>query len=183
MAKWMGFLSTISILIIGMIASTFVFHYSEYISRIMISDAKTLAILGDICKVYSWVIPVSLIQGAFYGCLRAIGKQNHIILGQIISNFIVHYGLLVTMLTNGTQVNYSIVITFGVTYACMNLYLLVVLLKIDWHKAADDIIKSVNIEKEKSDVTKQLERYDKEVGVEADNGCEVELGERRISPA
>lgn len=178
MAKWMGFLSTISIFVIGLLGALFVSHYSEFISSVMISDKETLAILGGICKLYSWVIPVSLIQGAFYGCLRAIGKQNHIILGQIISNFLVHYALLFTMLGSGAQVNYSIVITFGVTYASMNLYLLFVLVKIDWYKAADDIIKSVNIDRAEGSTSDDLGCYAKGAGIEGDHDCGVQLGEQ-----
>jgi Na+-driven multidrug efflux pump len=178
MAKWMGFLSTISILVIGVLGALFVSHYSEFISSVMISDKETLAILGGICKLYSWVIPVSLIQGAFYGCLRAIGKQNHIILGQIISNFLVHYALLFTMIGSGAQVNYSIVITFGVTYASMNLYLLLVLVKIDWYKAADDIIKSVNMERAEEGTGDELGCYEKGAGLEAGRDCDIQLAKQ-----
>ena len=58
LAKWMGFLSTFSIFTIGIFLSMFVFHYADFISNVMISDRKSLILLGNVCKLYSWFIPL-----------------------------------------------------------------------------------------------------------------------------
>jgi len=94
-------------------------------------------------KIYAFFIPICLLQGACYGCLRAIGRQNHIIYAQILSNFIVHYIALAIFLGTWDQVNNGVVYTFGITYFCMNLYLIIVLYRIDWEAAADEMRKSI----------------------------------------
>jgi len=94
-------------------------------------------------ELYSWFIPVNFLQGALYGCLRAIGKQNHIIGAQVLANYLIHYSAMAIIFKSTDQINLGICFVFGITYMTMNIYLIIVLLRLDWDVASEEMRKSI----------------------------------------
>lgn len=144
-AKALSILSIVSMLAIGFILSIFIYQFAEPIAVIMINDKPTQILLVKVFELYSWFIPVCLLQGALYGCLRAIGKQNHIIGAQILSNFIIHYIVMTILFSSWEEINQALVVTFGITYFSMNIYLMIILLLVDWEDAAEVMRKSIGV--------------------------------------
>jgi len=93
--------------------------------------------------LYSWFIPANFLQGALYGCLRAIGKQNHILGAQVLANYIIHYSAMAIIFHSTDQINLGLVLIFGLTYMTMNIYLTIVLLRLDWDAASEEMRKSI----------------------------------------
>jgi len=93
--------------------------------------------------LYSWFIPVNFLQGALYGILRAIGKQNHILGAQVLANYIIHYSAMAIIFNSTDQINLGLVFIFGLTYLAMNIYLTIVLLRLDWDAASEELRKSI----------------------------------------
>lgn len=150
-AKYVSALSMVTIISVGLIFSVLIHSYSEYISSVLIKDIGTQKLLKNLLELYPFILPFQLLQGGFYGLLRATGKQNYILLAQVISNFIIHYIFLIFLTNTMPLVNNAFLVTFGITYLAMDIYLFIVLLKIDWNQASEDMIKSVGIENVQND--------------------------------
>ena len=110
----------------------------------MINDKKTIKKLIKIQRVYVPLIPIQILQGAIYGTLRSIGKQNWLIIAQIFSNYILHFATLWYCLNFTELKNLALVISSGVTYSSMVFMGLVIIFTSDWSHEADKIRMEMN---------------------------------------
>lgn len=132
-------ISNVCIFGIGIVFGLGLYINNQAISNILIDDPETRKALVKINMIYSWLIPMQLLQGSVYATLRAIGKQNYMIGCQIFANYIIHFGVLYTMLNQDGGNNAAIVVSCGATFFAMTAGSICIILFSDWNKAADKI--------------------------------------------
>ena len=138
-AKKTAFVACFTILCLGSFASLFVYSKSHAIAKMLIKDEETQLVLDKIIKLYAPAIPIELLQGPTYAIVRSIGKQNYMVLCQIISNYIVHFSVMYYVMEVGQLRNEAIVIACISTFISMTFCGLLVAFTSDWTKEANKI--------------------------------------------
>lgn len=111
----------------------------------MINQPDVQVILIKLQEIYAYFLPIQLLQGGCYATARSIGRQNDLIYGQILSNYIVHFSVLGFLLSSGYDPNSSIAIACAFTYTALVLYGFGLAFIVDWDEASKKLIMELNI--------------------------------------
>ena len=140
-AKKITVISNLVVLLIGIIQALTVYFCSNGIANCMINDAKSAAVLETVQNWYSQLIPQELLVGSINAIVKALNKQNHQIINQLVSNYIIHFITLAVLLCCTDLTNLAIVFSCGAAYLSMVIGGIITFATSDWSASADQMRK------------------------------------------
>jgi Na+-driven multidrug efflux pump len=138
-AKKTSIIANAVIFVLGCVFGSLVYFFAEEIASCLIIDPITRETLSGVLRLYSPLIPIELMQGSVYATVRAINKTGQMIITQIFANYLVHFVILISLISATELRNDAIVYSCGATYLSMCLGGMLIALRTDWTACAKEM--------------------------------------------